>query len=115
MGLFVYFLIVWKCMTNYWNKVTVGEEWGKGKGGVLIVSHNHISHELSSEVNPSFEGYSDRERVDYGKIKWHLSFMSEYFWNLLFVNIWKLTIETLVLLCVNSCSHARLQNWHGCI
>ena len=43
------------------------------------MSHNHISHELSSEVNPSFEGYSDRERVDYGKIKWHLSFMSEYF------------------------------------
>ena len=41
---------------------------------------------------PCFEGYSDCERADYGKIKWnlHVSFMSEYLWNLLFVNIWKL-------------------------
>ena len=43
----------------------VGEEWGKGKGrgGVLIVSHNHISHELSSEANHGFEGYSDYKRL----------------------------------------------------
>ena len=78
-------------MTNYSNKVTLGEEWGKGRGEVLIVSHNHISHELSSEANHGFEGYSDYERADYGKIKRNLNFMSEYLWNILFVNIWKLT------------------------
>ena len=41
---------------------------GEGWGGVLIVPHDHISHELSSEANHGFEGYSDRERADYGKI-----------------------------------------------
>ena len=29
---------------------------GEGRGGVLIVSHNHISHELSSEANYGSEG-----------------------------------------------------------
>ena len=52
---------------------------GEGIGEVLFVSHNHISHELSSEANYGFEGYSDCERADYGKIKRNLSFMSEYF------------------------------------
>ena len=56
-------------MMNYSNKVTVGDEQGKGRGGVLIVSLNHISHELLSEANHGFEGYSDCERADRGKIK----------------------------------------------
>ena len=65
-------------MTNYSNKVTLGEEWDKGRGGVLIVSHKNISHELSSEANHGFEGYRDYERADSGKIKQNLNFMSEY-------------------------------------
>ena len=32
-------------------------------------------HELSSEANQDFEGYSDCERADYWKIKWNLSFI----------------------------------------
>ena len=40
----------------------------RGKEGV-IVSLNHISHELLSEANHGFEGYSDCERADRGKIK----------------------------------------------
>ena len=54
---------------NYSNKVTVGEDWGKNRGGVLIVPLNHISHELLSEANHAFEGYSDCERADNRKIK----------------------------------------------
>ena len=71
------------------------------------MSHNHISHELSSEANHGFEGYSDCERADYGKIKRNLSFMSESFVTFIICEYLEAD-ETLVLLCVNSCSHARL-------
>ena len=56
-------------MMHYSNKVTVGEEWGKGRGGVLILSLNHIFHELLSEANHGFEGYSDCEGADRGNSK----------------------------------------------
>ena len=46
---------------------------GEGEGWSFDVSgHNHISHELSSEANHGFEGYSDCERAGQVELKVHV-------------------------------------------
>ena len=76
MGLFVNCL---KMHDELFNQGNCRRGVGEGKGWSFDVFHNHISHEISSEANHGFEGYSDCERAGHGKIKQNLSFMSEYF------------------------------------
>ena len=76
---------------------------GCGRGGILIVSHKHISNELSSEANRVFEGYNDCERADYRNIKRNLSFIMIRIFVKIIICEYLEADERLTLLCAHSC------------